>query len=128
MCLCSDIKRAFQHPLWNKIRLIWVKINRKGKKDLYVCSAYRPGRDFTCIDEHERTASLVDKANTTIVIGGDLNLGDINWNSNTVNPGATHVEDSSKLLDLSESLGLTQFINEPTRITETRSKFLETEL
>ena len=105
--------------------LIWVQIKQKGKKDLYVCSVYRPDKDFKCFDELERTTSLIDKANSTILIGGDLNLGDINWDSNTVNPGATHAEESNKLLDMSESFGLTQFIHEPTRITDTSSNCLD---
>ena len=87
--------------------------------------SYRATMQDKCIDELERTTSLIDKANSTILIGGDLDLGDINWNTNTVNPGATHAEECSKLLDLSESQGFTKFINEHARITETCSNCLD---
>jgi len=105
--------------------IIWAQIKQKGKQDLYICSAYRPDRDSSCIDEIHRTASLIDKSSNIIVIGGDLNLGDINWNSLTVDIGATRAEESNKLLELADSFSLQQLIHEPTRITDTTQNILD---
>ncbi|XP_045210521.2 uncharacterized protein LOC123561924 [Mercenaria mercenaria] len=105
--------------------IIWAQVKQKGKKDLYVCSAYRPDRDFNCIDEISRTTSLIDNSNNTIVVGGDLNLGDVNWQSLTVNAGATHAEESVKLLELADSYGFQQLIHVPTRITDKTRNILD---
>jgi len=105
--------------------LLWVSIKQKGKKDLYVCSAYRPDKDTDCIDELCRTISLVDCSNSSIVLGGDFNLGDINWQTNSVMPGASRAIESQKLLDLSVSFSLTQLVNEDTRLTDTTSSCLD---
>jgi hypothetical protein len=95
------------------------------KKDLFVCSAYRPDKDFSCIDELERTLSIIDIDNNTVVMGGDLNLPDIDWKSHNVKPGAKHLDENNKLLSCIDKFGLAQLINEPTRITDTTRNCLD---
>lgn len=45
--------------------------------------------DFTSIDELERTLNLTDQLTSTTLIAGDFNLGDINWQSKSVDTWAS---------------------------------------
>ncbi|XP_053395970.1 uncharacterized protein LOC128556094 [Mercenaria mercenaria] len=105
--------------------IIWAQIKQESKQDLYVCSAYRPDKDLSCIDEINRTTLLIDSSNNTIIVGGDFNLGNVNWQSLTVDTGATHADESNKLLDLADSFGFQQLIHEPTRTTDTTQNTLD---
>jgi hypothetical protein len=52
---------------------------------------------------------------STIWIGGNLNLPDINWSSNTITSNQYRKEISEICLALEEDLGLIQSVNFPTR-------------
>ena len=105
--------------------IIWVNIKQNGKKDLLVCSAYRPDRDFTCIDELDRTISLTDKLNSTTLNGGDFNLGEINWKNKTVDSNASHPEECNKFFNFADTHSLNQIVDEPTRLSDTTKKCLD---
>ena len=48
-------------------------------------------------------------------LGGDFNLGDINWESNSFKPGGKYPTLCKQLLDIADEFSLHQLVNEPTR-------------
>jgi len=53
-----------------------------------------------------------------IWVGGDFNLGDIDWVNNSVNPSATRGPLCQQLLDIANDRFIEQQVCDPTRITE----------
>jgi hypothetical protein len=77
----------------------------------HLIAAIRYSKDLSNIISdicHKNTKS-------TIWIGGDLNLPDINWSSNTITSNQYRKEISEICLALEEDLGLIQSVNFPTR-------------
>lgn len=64
--------------------------------------------------------SIIDIDNSTLVMGGDLNLDNIDWKTHHVKSGAKHIlDENNKLISCTDIFGLTRLINEPIGITVT---------
>ena len=57
-------------------------------------------------------------------LGGDFNLGDIDWKNECTTTYPTHGAQCRQLLTASKDAFLTQMVTEPTRITESSSSIL----
>ena len=96
--------------------LLFVKIHLKDQKDLIVGSFYRP--DWT---DEEYFQNLTDclqqlrKPDQVMWLGGDFNLGDIDWDSCSVKPPCSRLRLSQSLLQAAEDFSLTQVVKIPTR-------------
>ncbi|WAR21546.1 LOW QUALITY PROTEIN: hypothetical protein MAR_015520, partial [Mya arenaria] len=88
---------------------MWVQVKQKCKHDLY-CLQAKP-RLYSCIEDISRTVYTINNSNNTIVVGGDFNLGDMDWKSLRVNSGATHSKERYKLLELAENLGFKHLVD-----------------
>jgi hypothetical protein len=84
-----------------------------------VISAYRPPN--SSIEYSKDLSNIISdichkNTKTTIWIGGDLNLPDIDWSSNTIKTSNQYRKEISEFfLALEEDLGLIQSVNFPTR-------------
>ena len=110
------------------IELAWVKIKTLGSNDLYIGSFYKPpGRsDPQYLDKHYSFITRMPTANGAhLWIGGDFNLGDINWEKETVNEYATNGTQCNQLLTITKDTFLDQVVQEPTRVTETTANVLD---
>ncbi|CAC5410760.1 unnamed protein product [Mytilus coruscus] len=78
---------------------------------------YRPPSDKgTSLQQLELSLSRINQSsNTNIMIGGDFNLGHIDWSIPQVIPGKPDAEHHNKLLELLENFNLQQIVNTPTR-------------
>ena len=75
-----------------------------------------PHRNITDIHRLEESVQLLQTTNGKhIILAGDFNCPDINWENMTVKNGAADREVQQALLDLSTEHGLTQVHNQPTR-------------
>ena len=109
----------------NDISTIWVRIGRKGRKELHVGGAYREHKlhdqgDLSSEEllrtQRERSDRLVANwvrasNGARCVLIGDLNLDYKNWN----NPVSRHISMVQKVKDQIESIGFGQIITEETR-------------
>ncbi len=71
--------------------IIWSKLQLKNRKDLYLASFYMPHRnmnDILKLDESLKKVALGGKAKY-IMLAGDFNCPDIDWDSLSVKPNAT---------------------------------------
>ena len=94
------------------------KIECDSNKSLIVISAYRPPN--SSIEYSKALSNIITEIcrknkNSTIWLGGDLNLPDINWPSNTICSNQYRKEISETFLALEEDIGLIQIVNFPTR-------------
>ena len=96
--------------------LLWVKVDIVGSKTLHIGAFYRPNiSDDTSLPELQKSISRIPSSHN-IVLGGDLNLPDIDWHSCAVKTGSKFTSHHELLLDISASAGLTQHVTDITRI------------
>ena len=98
-------------------QFLWAKVHFEKSKSLIFGSFYRPpGSKIRKMEEFSRSLDLLLKnSNQTIILGGDLNLPDIDWENSLVLPSATNKGQCEHLLSSLDDHALTQVQKEPTR-------------
>ena len=99
----------------------WATISLKDQRKLVVGSYYRPpdsGSDS--IDDLESVLSFIteqfrNNPQCTIILGGDFNAGDIDWESHTVCEHSLNRQINEKILSVISSSGLAQIQKDFTR-------------
>ena len=118
IALRNDIIADPQDKL-NTCEIVWTKVHFFRNKAVYLASYYRPPNDHTASLEalHESLAILYRscKLPPSIIIAGDLNLPDINW-ENLCTTNQHTATKHNKLLEIVSEYGLTNMVNEPTRL------------
>ena len=106
-----------QPDLTTGCEIIWSKTRQKNNKDLYICSYYMPHRNMGDILALEESLNRFNTQHRdkTIILAGDFNCPDVDWNNLAVRVGAQDREVQQALLDLTSEHGLTQVHHEPTR-------------
>ena len=101
---------------------IWAKVIIKGHDPIIIGSYYR--RDADSSPEQMANFESVleklgiyiqDNPKSTLMIGGDFNFPDINWDVPSVPPCSKRSSLSEKLLEITSDLGLEQMVKIPTR-------------
>jgi hypothetical protein len=108
--------------------LVWAKVKVKGTKDLYIGSFYRPpdkkGEDY--LQGLKKYLCRIPTGNGAhLWLGGDFNLGDIDWETENLKPQPKDARECRQLLDITRDSYLDQIVMEPTRITETCENTLD---
>jgi hypothetical protein len=98
---------------------VLVKIQTHRSQTLYIASVYRPpdNKDAPLLALHEDLSKILDKDRVPyLVIGGDFNVPDANWETLSYPPSPSYSTTiNDHMLDLSRDFGLTQMVNTPTR-------------
>lgn len=100
----------------------WIKVKLKNSKDLYFGAYYLPQRNEYDIVEPEKSLSMLTKngiKDTHIILAGDFNCPQVNWEYNTVAPGADDRALQEKLVAVTAAASLTQTHFAPTRYSNT---------
>ena len=100
---------------------VWATISLKDQRKLVMGSYYRPpdsGSDS--IDDLESVLSFItekfrNNPQCTIILGGDFNAGDIDWESHTVCEHSLNRQINEKILSVISSSGLAQIQKDFTR-------------
>lgn len=104
----------------NDREVLWSSLRIANRKTLYISSFYRPPNSSTEILDH-----LSDSLNNVftcvpnhpnIIMGGDFNLGDIDWNQeipSTTNPATK--SQHNKFMHILDDYSLSQHVKVPTR-------------
>ena len=74
-----------------------------------------PHRNMKCLDELEKSLQMIANSNTNIMLTGDFNCPDINWESMSVPNNSSDKEIQTKLMEITSSFQLTQIHEQPTR-------------
>ncbi|CAC5402086.1 unnamed protein product [Mytilus coruscus] len=106
--------------------IVWVEINIACSKNVQPASFYRPPSDNgTALEQLKLSLKRIDKqTNSTIIIGGDFNLGHIDWSNNFVISGKPDQQQHNMLLDLINDSNLHQVVDIPTREDRIRDLIL----
>lgn len=114
----NDIISVHQTELDTECEIVWVELQLMGCKKLVIGAFYRPPNktDSKYLDQLKLSLNRINiTQDTMICLGGDFNLGDINWLNNSVVPGARFKAQSETLIEISEQFDLEQLVLEPTR-------------
>jgi len=115
----KELQAEFQPNLETNCESIWVSIKLQAAKTLYVCCYYRPN----CQDETScgalRDAICRISPHSNIIIAGDFNYPDIDWQTKATQSHSTTRRLSEEFIDFIDDFALTQLVNTPTRHTKT---------
>ena len=106
---------------------IFTKITLDKNKTLIVGSVYRPpSSDHQYMEDLCSTIEHLKKRfkNAVIWIGGDFNLPDINWQSNTIDGNQNSTRVNNMMMDLAETCNMQQMVTQPTRKDSILDPFL----
>lgn len=119
-----------QHLVINQLDIIsdaeiaWGKVSLYGYKDMYVGSFYRQpkgpvSKELGILESMNNTLHHIQNFNRnndkTIILSGDFNASGIDWETNSVQSGASNPTVCSKILDILDEHGLSQLQKQPTR-------------
>ncbi len=109
-----------EYSLDTECEIMWCKISISGSKPLYIASFYRPTNDnpeaLLALNQSLRRLQN-NGALPNIILAGDLNLPDIDWDNYSVKPNPQYGYEVNRLmLDIAEEHGLQQTVHEPTRL------------
>ena len=122
MILAADhlTTKKLSHVSKKSNETLWLEVKRKNCKSVYVCSVYRPpvkGQNLEVVERYKSfLLSCIDKLpkNSEVFILGDFNCNMLQKNRL-----------SGAINDLCKARNLAQFVDEPTRITETSSTMID---
>ena len=104
-----------------------VKISIQGNKSLVICSVYRPtNRDIDYCEKLCKEIKRICKAyhQSTIWIGGDFNLPDIDWTSDSIAGNNYPIKINECILETINETALSQIVDFPTRGENTLDIFM----
>ena len=108
--------------------LTWVELHIQGRKPLIIGSFYRPPNSAPSNLELLATSLRNTQAkfkNAILLIAGDFNLADIDWDDRIVIPYATESPKCVLLLDVCNEFFLDQMVKESSRIQDTIKHVLD---
>ena len=113
----QDLVAEEKAELVTECEIEWVSIKLKGNKNLLVSSYYMPHRNMNDVSELRRSLKSLNlnSKDRHVIIAGDFNCPDIDWQSLSVRKDAQDREVQQALLDLATDFNLTQVHDEPTR-------------
>ncbi len=96
--------------------IIWAKISIEGHKQLVVGSFYRPpNTNQAYLNNLQSSLSRISNTNSHVLLGGDFNAPDIDWENEQVKPTSSRPGLHSSLLETINDAGLVQIVDQPTR-------------
>lgn len=105
--------------------ILWVQIRLKDDKLLNVGGFYHPHtQSEESYHQFECSLNRLASTNTIVWLAGDFNLPNINWEDNTVQNNATHIQIQERFLNSFADAGLEQLVSTPTRGTNILDLFL----
>ena len=114
-----------------KTESVFAKDSLDKNRTLIIGSLYRPpSSDLQYMEDLCTTMELIGQRfkNSVIWLGGDLNLSDISWDSNTVNGNQNSAQINNRFLNSIQNCSLEQKVTLPTRKKSTLDLFLTNHL
>ena len=117
LAITKDFISSEITELKTNCEIVWAEINITGTKKICVASYYRPpSDDGTALDQLNISLSRLDKTNSSnIWVGGDFNLGNIDWSIPSFITGKPDAKQHHQLLDIIVDHNLHQVTDKPTR-------------
>ena len=96
---------------------VWAEISLKKDGKFIIGCCYRPktNHDGSVEELNDILKKLNKKQNLKLLLGGDFNLPGIEWDTANLKPDCKHKQYHLDFLNLMDTYGLTQLIEQPTR-------------
>jgi hypothetical protein len=97
----------------------------KGSPDLYIGSFYKPPKitDEEYLTHLEKNIYRIRQSqNANIWLGGDFNLGGIDWDTYSIKNKAQNTKQCKQLLDIYQNNYLEQVVTKPTHLQQLQSQ------
>ncbi|CAH1273930.1 Hypp5238 [Branchiostoma lanceolatum] len=111
-----------EQPSEIEAEISWVKVSLRNKKSLYLGSYYRTpsGKHSEQLDELEKSLKHIrnitkNNSGSTIILGGDFNLGDVDWETESIPKNSRERVPSERLISIFNNNRISQMQREPTR-------------
>lgn len=115
----SNIIAKEEPDLQTNCESIWASIHVKGRSPLYIGAFYRRHFNVTALDQNyvKELDSAISKIpkNSQIILAGDFNVPDINWDTVSFISGGRYPAVSKQIIDLTHEYNMHQIVTEPTR-------------
>lgn len=114
----KSITSTEQPELVTSCEIEWVKIRLQNTKDLFIGTFYMPERRNQDLQELQKSLNQLTGNNKTarnIILAGDFNCPDVNWDNNVVSLGAQDRAVQQTLVDITAGEMLSQVQARPTR-------------
>ncbi|CAG2244812.1 unnamed protein product [Mytilus edulis] len=124
---CKDIIISEELPVQSDTESLYIRVTTPDSKSIIVGCLYRPpSSDITYMDKMSNTAEEIFKENNSSILwlGGDLNLPDIDWKSNSVCGNQYSSQINNRFVDMVNNCCLDQVVTFPTRGSATLDIFL----
>ncbi|XP_072051753.1 uncharacterized protein [Amphiura filiformis] len=118
IALKNDLVFTHKPDLDANCEILWAQVQLVGCKTLTICSFYRPPdkKESQYLQELHDSLAKIENPNEGILwLGGDFNLGDINWTDQSIRPGPNPRSVCQQLIDIANNFNLEQVVNKPTR-------------
>ena len=123
---CPELTSTRQTELETDCEIVWVRVDVKGVKSLFVAGFYRP-------HAHDRESAqqlrdsinrITNRTKSHIWIAGDFNYPGIDWERNDIKASCPHPALHTDFLNLLDETSLTQVVKTATRDNNTLDLFL----
>eukprot|EP00058_Branchiostoma_floridae_P016690 XP_002602178.1 hypothetical protein BRAFLDRAFT_76866 [Branchiostoma floridae] len=111
-----------EQPSEIKAEISWIKVSLRNKKSLYLGSYYRTpsGKHSEQLDELEKSIKHIrnltkNNPGSTIILGGDFNLGDVDWETESIPKNSRERVPGERLISIFNNNRVSQMQREPTR-------------
>ena len=96
---------------------VWAEVNLANARKLIIGCYYRPPSDTgESLDQLRASLSRINMcAKSSVLLGGDFNLGHIDWSVPYVLPGKPDSAQHHQLINIINDLSLEQIVDKPTR-------------
>ena len=121
-----SVKSAFPSELIDlkevQDEILWVKINLNKRKNIFAGVFYRqPNSNTDQLESLAKSLEIISEhtknnPNNTILLGGDFNCKDIDWDNCIVISGRDQTAARTRLLEILAEFSLSQHQREPTRL------------
>ena len=114
----KSLTSSEQPELVTNCEIEWAKVKIKNHKDLFIGSFYMPIRNKYDLDQLQLSINKITengKLHKNIILAGDFNCPNINWETHTANSNGKDNDIQQSLIDLATASNLTQVQFTPTR-------------
>ena len=116
LAINSDITAIEQPKLVTNCETTWTKLKLKSNKDSYIGSFYMPHRNSNDLDQLNQSLSMLNRNGLkNVILGGDFNCPDIDWDNNTTRDNCPDINIQSALINMANDHDISQIHAEPTR-------------
>jgi hypothetical protein len=96
--------------------MVWAELTISNARTCQICAYYRPHPDDDIsLEPLSQSLSRINPSSkSVIIVGGDLNLGHMDWETLSVFPGKPNQKQHQQFLDIINDNSLTQVVNKTT--------------